>query len=52
MDFSKHYIVYIKNAFVKNGYVFDFSNDSFQQFTVDSVGIDIQMNMGIQRGSH
>ena len=41
----------IKTAFNRQGYVLDFSNASFAQFTVDSVGYDIQSMYELSKGA-
>ncbi len=41
----------IKTAFNRQGYVLDFSNASFSQFTVDSIGYDIQSMYGLSKGA-
>ena len=41
----------IKSAFNRQGYVLDFSNASFAQFTIDSVGYDIQSMYGLSKGA-
>lgn len=41
----------IKTAFNRQGYVLDFSNVSFAQFTVDSIGYDIQSMYELSKGA-
>lgn len=41
----------IKTAFNSQGYVLDFSNASFGQFTVDSIGYDIQSMYQLSKGA-
>lgn len=44
-------IVHIKNAFVDNGYVLDFNNSTFSDFTLDVVSVDIQRYYGGSKGA-
>ncbi len=41
----------IKREFNSGGYVLDFSNSTFAQFTFDSVGISIQDEYGLSKGA-
>lgn len=40
----------IRTAFNRQGYVLDFSNSTFGQFTVESIGYDIQAMYGASKG--
>lgn len=41
----------IKREFNRNGYVLDFSNSSFDSFTLDSIGIAVQSHYELSKGA-
>ncbi len=42
---------YFIKLFNRGGYVLDFTNNSFAQFALDSIGIDIQTKYGMSKGA-
>ncbi|ELY5749608.1 serine/threonine protein kinase, partial [Streptococcus iniae] len=40
----------IKNFFNEGGYVLDFSNRTFDEFTYHSIGVKIQEKYGLSKG--
>jgi len=41
-DITREDLIYIENIFNNNGWVLDFNDDTFKEFNVKSIGIDIQ----------
>ena len=50
MELSRLDLTYISNAFNQEGYVYDFSNDSFSKFTEESIGECIQEKYHLSKG--
>lgn len=50
MNLTSEDIMYIKNVFYKNGYVLDFSDETFAQFCINSINLDIKSKYKLSKG--
>ena len=50
MDLTATELMYIDRMFNDGGYVLDFSDDSFAEFSLKSIGLDIKAKYGLSKG--
>ena len=50
MDFTIEDLMYIRNVFYQDGYVLDFSDESFANFVIGSIGVDLKAKYSLSKG--